>query len=155
MSILRLKERVPSAVRLGVCFLKQHQLLFHMASEDGSGKCDAYVTGNDKDVVIGALYEMCEDEKIYLDNAESLGYGYDEKIVNVENQSGETFKALIYIALRIDPERKPYSWYLHHVVTGALQIDAPQKYIDLIKSTESIEDHNKNREAQQRAIYNK
>ncbi len=55
MSISRLRERVPSAVRLGIFFLEGHRLCFHKASEDGSAKCDAYQTNNPNDEVIGAL----------------------------------------------------------------------------------------------------
>jgi hypothetical protein len=153
MSLLRLQERVPSAERIGVFFLKGHQLRFHMASEDGSGKCDAYETNNLADVVLGALFEMDEGDKVHLDHAESLGYGYDEKIVNVQNNAGETFEALIYIAIRIDPSLNPYYWYLNHVVTGAIEIKLSAQYLHSIQSIVCIEDPDKHRDAKQRAIY--
>mgnify|MGYP005985878965 CR=1 FL=1 len=153
MSLLRLQERVPSAQRIGVFLLKAHQLRFHMASEDGSGKCDAYKTNNEEDVVIGALFEMNANEKVYLDKAESVGYGYEEKIVKVHNKSGEVFNALIYIAMRVDPSLKPYYWYLNHVVTGAIEINISAQYLNVIQSTACIDDPDKNRDTKQRAIY--
>jgi len=153
MSFLRLQERVPSAVIIGAFLLKGHQLRFHKTSKDGSGKCDAYKTNSKDDVVIGALFEINENEKVHLDRAEDLGCGYDEKIVNVQNSSGEAFEALTYYAIKMDPSLKPYFWYLNHVVTGASEINVPVQYLNIIKSTVCIEDPDKNRDAKQRAMY--
>lgn len=154
MSICRLQERVPSAMRIGAFYLSGHKLQFHMSSEDGSGKCDAEQTHNTDDVVIGALFEINENEKIHLDRAESLGYGYNEKIVPVNNISGEVFEALIYVAIRKDPTLKPYSWYLNHVVIGAIETNLPAKYLNEIHATQCIDDPNSKRDIQQRSIYN-
>lgn len=46
MSLKRLQERVTSAVRIGAFTLIEHQLRFQMASDDGSGKCDAFQIKN-------------------------------------------------------------------------------------------------------------
>lgn len=153
MSLARLQERVPSAVRIGTFMLKKHELRFHMASDDGSGKCDAYQTSNENNVVIGALFDINENEKYILDKAESLGVGYDEKSIKVENDLGEVFDAFMYFAIKIDTSFKPYSWYLNHVVTGAIEIKLPSQYLNNIQSTQCIEDLDKNRDAQQRAIH--
>mgnify|MGYP003387801548 CR=1 FL=1 len=153
MSLLRLQERVPSALRIGTFLLNEHRLCFHKASNDGSAKCDAQQTNNINDVVIGALFEIDKHEKIHLDKAEGLGYGYDEKIVKVLNNSGEAFEALTYYAIKIDPTLKPYSWYLNHVITGANEINMPAHYLDMIQSIEYIEDPDHIRDAKQRAMY--
>lgn len=153
MSLLRLQARVPSALRIGIFELSEHRLCFHKASNDGSAKCDAQQTNNIDDVVIGALFEINRNEKIHLDKAEGLGYGYDEKIVKVLNYSGESFEALTYYAIKIDPRLKPYSWYLNHVITGANEINMPAHYLDMIHSIECIEDPDHIRDAKQRAMY--
>ena len=153
MSLLRLRERVASAERVGVFVLKEHQLRFHKISNDGSGKCDAFQTNNTGDMVVGALFEINEDEKGALDRAESLGDGYDEKVVKVQSDSGETFAAFTYYATKIDSSLQPYSWYLNHVVIGAQETDVPAQYLNVIQSVECLEDPDKNRDAQQRAIY--
>lgn len=153
MSLLRLQERVPSAKRLEVVTLKAHQLRFHMSSEDGSGKCDAFQTDNSEDIVIGALFEINKNEKGVLDIAESLGYGYDEKLVCVQNDSGEIFEALTYYAIKIGASLIPYSWYLNHVIIGAKETRVPADYLTLIESIEYMEDPDKERDAKQRAMY--
>lgn len=154
MSLLRLQERAPSAEKIGVFTLKEHQLCFHkISNKDGSGKCDAFETNNIENVVIGALFEINKNEKGALDKAEGLGYGYDEKIVKVQNESGEVFEALTYYATHIDSSLKPYSWYLNHVVIGAKETNVPTQYLAVIELIHAIEDPDKKRDAQQRAMY--
>jgi gamma-glutamylcyclotransferase len=153
MSLVRLQERVPSAQKLEMVTLKNHQLRFNMSGTDGSGKCDSFETNNSEDIVIGALFEINENEKVILDRAESLGFGYNEKFVFVQNYSGEIFEALIYCAIKIDASLKPYSWYLNHVIIGAKETKLPLDYLAAIESVECIEDLNKNREARERAMY--
>tara|TARA_R110000737_G_scaffold319206_4_gene330361 strand:- start:130 stop:621 length:492 start_codon:yes stop_codon:yes gene_type:complete len=153
MSLLRLQERVPSAKKLAVVTLKSHQLRFNMRGDDGSGKCDAFQTNNSQDIVVGVLFEINKNEKGTLDRAESLGHGYDEKLVTVENDSGEVFEALIYCALKIDSSLKPYSWYLNHVIIGAKVTALPIDYLAIIEAVECIDDPDKSRDLKERAIY--
>jgi gamma-glutamylcyclotransferase len=154
MSLVRLKERVPSAQKLEIVTLKNHQLRFNMSGNDASGKCDAFETNNSEDLVIGALFYIDENEKPILDRAESLGSGYNEKIVLVQSYSGEIFEALIYCAIKIDTSLKPYYWYINHVIVGAKETKLPADYIAVIESVECIEDQDINREEKERAMYN-
>jgi hypothetical protein len=153
MSLVRLQMRVPSAQKLEIVTLKNHQLRFNMSGTDGSGKCDSFETNNSEDLVIGALFDINENEKPVLDRAESLGVGYHEKFVFVHNAAGEVFEALIYCAIKIDASLKPYSWYLNHVIIGAKETKLPIDYLAIIESVECIEDQDKNREAKERAMY--
>jgi hypothetical protein len=153
MSLLRLQQRVPSAKRLELVTLRNHQLRFTMRGDDNSGKCDAFYTSDSGDSLIGALFEINENEKCILDKAESLGDGYGEKTVLVQNESGQSFEALIYYAIKIDASLKPYAWYLNHVIVGAKEIKVPLDYLAIIESVQYIEDPDKDRDAKQRAIY--
>ena len=152
MSIARLHERVPSAKRIGCYSLKEHDLRFHKYSKiDGSGKCDAYYTGNNSDVVLGSLFEIDHTEKPALDKAEGLGFGYEEKVVAVLGKTGKEVEATTYYATNIDDTVKPYSWYLNHVLLGARETGLPRKYIELIETIESIHDQNDFRDQKERA----
>lgn len=153
MSIARLQARVPSAIRIETASLKGHQLRFDMSGDDGSGKCNAFQTDNNNDIVIGALFNINSDEKGVLDKAESLGDGYAEKLVEVQTSSGVIYNAVTYYALKINPHLKPYSWYLHHVVTGAKETNLPSEYLNIIESVSCIEDQDILRDQQQRAIH--
>lgn len=154
MSLPRLKARVPSAERIGVFTLVDHTLRFHKVSKkDGSGKCDALFTGNPDDYVIGALFEISNDEKSILDRAEGLGYGYEDKRITVSDSQGNTHEAVTYYATKTDPSLLPYSWYLLHVINGAKETGVPSAYLDALSATDSREDPNKERDASERAIY--
>ena len=153
MSEKWLQKRVPNAVRIGKYKLAVYQLLFHKASEDGSAKCDAYFTDNPEDIIIGALFEMNESERRYLDKVEGLGFGYDEKYVSVISDNGEEVTALIYVATHIDNNLKPYTWYLNHVVIGAKETGVSDEYLASIETTSTIADPLYQRDLMERDIY--
>jgi gamma-glutamylcyclotransferase len=153
MSISRLKKRVPSAKRIGVCTLRNHDLRFHKKGTDGSGKCDAFQTGKSNDFVSGSLFKIDSVDKPSLDSAEGLGFGYDEKQVSLVKDSGENVAAFTYYATTINETLKPYSWYLQHVVVGAMESNCPSSYMPRIKATETVEDENQERDAKERAIH--
>lgn len=153
MSLVRLQQRVPSAKKIGVFTLKEHQLRFHKSSKDGSGKCDAFQTINVDNTVIGALFEINENEKKALDKAEGLGYGYNQKRVKVQNDVGDAYEAITYYATKTDSSLKPYSWYLNHVVIGAKETKVPAQYLAMIESIEWLKDPDTKRDSEQRAMY--
>lgn len=154
MSLPRLKERVPSAERIGMVTLVEHSLRFHKFSRrDGSAKCDALFTGNPDDCIIGALFEIPAREKGPLDSAEGLGFGYEEKRVTVTDAQGNSLEAFTYYATDTDPSLLPYSWYVHHVIYGAREIGVPADYLDTVLATKSREDPDRERDARERAIY--
>lgn len=124
MSTARLKaeHRAPSAKKVGVAELRGHRLRFHKESDDGSGKANAFGTGNDADVVLGVVLEINESDRSCLDHAEGLGKGYDSKRPEVRLlESGEVIKADTYVATadRIDDKISPYKWYRDYVLQGA------------------------------------
>jgi len=153
MSISRLRKRVPSAAVIGTFNLASHDLRFHKVSKDGSGKCDAFQTNNETDYIVGVLFEIDEKEKRALDRAEGLGYGYDEKLVTVENGEGFSHEAVTYYATKTNENLKPYSWYLNHVVVGAMEADISSDYLEKIRGIETINDPDQAREAKERAIH--
>ncbi|GAA0851436.1 hypothetical protein GCM10009113_35420 [Marinobacter szutsaonensis] len=154
MSLPRLKERVPGAERITMFTLVEHSLRFHKWSRvDGSAKCDALFTGNPDDHIIGALFEIPGHEKGALDQAEGLGFGYQEKRVTVTDAQGNALEAFTYYATDTDPSLLPYSWYLHHVIYGAKEIGVPDDYLEAVSATKSREDPDRERDARERAIY--
>ncbi len=84
----KMRKAVLSAVPCGVARLAGYTLKFHKESKDKSAKCDAFKTGNEKDIVHGVVYEIDEKEKQDLDSKEGLGYGYNEVEVVVESDQG-------------------------------------------------------------------
>ncbi len=153
MALARLQERTPSARRLATCALPGHALRFHKVGRDGSGKCDAYATGDPEDRVVGALFEICPGQKPALDAAEGLGAGYEQKVVLLKDGEGNRVEALTYYATAIDELLKPFCWYKNHVLIGARESALPPAYIARIERVETWRDPDPLREAGQLAIH--
>lgn len=124
----RLRQRTASAVAIGCGVLPGHVLRWHMASTDGSGKCDVLLQGDGVAAVHGVVYRIDHDEKPLLDKAESLGSGYREEQV-VVNMGAQQVVASIYRALRIDDAAVPYDWYHALVLAGAREQQLPEPYL--------------------------
>ena len=149
---LRAPNRVPSATIVSLATLPGYRLSFHKRSNDGSAKCDAHFTGEKSDSVIGVLFEVNPSEKGNLDRTEGLGYGYEEREIEVATDS-IIRKAVAYFATNIDSSLKPYDWYKNHVVMGAKENGLPVDYINTIEGLESIADQDKGREKRELSIY--
>jgi cation transport regulator ChaC len=141
MLSVRLQRRTPSAVLHGRGHVAGRRLTFHKKSDDRSGKGDAEVTGNSADRVEGVLFWIARVEKQVLDDAEGLGCGYDEAVVDVVTANG-TVKAVVYIASAgaTDAARRPYHWYKRLVLAGAIEHGLPAATIAAIRAVLSQDD---------------
>jgi cation transport regulator ChaC len=154
MSTGRLRHRVPSCQRLAIARLLGYELRFHKRSIDGSGKCNAFHTGNENVSVIGVVFEMSKQEKEKLDRSEGLGSGYHEQIVRVGLMDGALLDAMTYVAddTHINESLRPYSWYKDFVAAGAEEQRLPTSYVDkYITSVPASSDPNRKREQARRA----
>lgn len=133
LAVARIEERVGPVVVIASGWLHGHALRFHKAGRDGSGKADAFVTGNPADVVYGVVYEMSVEAKRKLDRFEGIGTEYLEKHVTIATATGD-LAATLYHAhpSRIDPSASPFDWYLSLVLDGACAHGFPATYIERI-----------------------
>jgi hypothetical protein len=136
-------DRVPSAKFLGIGYITGYRLTFDKVSKkDGSGKCDAEATKDEKDRVYGVLYSVEKSQKPKqpkLDCAEGLKNGYEEKTVDVITSRGHK-DAVMYYATSKDSSLKPHHWYKACVVAGAVEHQLPSPYIEWLRTVESIQD---------------
>lgn len=118
MSTARLRYRVKSAAPLGFAQLEGVALRWHKKSKDGSGKCNAFPA--DGKTLIGVAFEFDAKEKRSLDDAEGLGFGYNEQKIDVR-LAGRPTTVFVYFAdtRYIDDSLVPYTWYKDFVVSGA------------------------------------
>lgn len=156
MHIERLKERVTSFDYICIGILRKATLRFHKKSRDGSGKCNAFYTGNEKDKIHGVIFEVPHIEKRKLDRAEGLGLGYNEQNVKIVSEFG-LFSAFTYIADKaaIDDSLRPYLWYRQFVIDAAKYFHLPYDYIKLIEMTEYWRDNNEERARRNLEILNR
>ncbi len=149
----RLLQRIPAASVQCVATLGKHRLSWRKNGHDKSGKCDIEFTGETDHLVYGVIYHMTPDEKLELDVYECSDFGYDHKTIEVTALHGEVIEAFTYYALDIDHRQQPFHWYKEHVLRGALEHDFPPHYIEQIRSTPSIDDHDSERHHRELSIY--
>ena len=131
----RMVARVPSARTVGTAPLDGHALRFHKRSlVDGSGKCDALLTGNPADRVYGAVYAIRATERSLLDAFEGPGYAVVERTVRID---GRELPVFLYCARSeaIADGLAPYDWYHGFVVQGARQHGLPGDYVTRLEAT--------------------
>ncbi|GGD59781.1 gamma-glutamylcyclotransferase family protein [Lacimicrobium alkaliphilum] len=152
MSWQRVGARISPIQRVGVAQLYGFALKFHKVGKDGSAKCNAWCTGEERDTLWGVLYELSADQLETLDQLEGTGQGYQRRTVAVyyEQQRIET---QIYVATEIDDDLQPFDWYLEHVLSGARQNNLPAEHQNLIVQTPIIEDSDRARFAREMSIY--
>jgi hypothetical protein len=143
MCLGRLRCRVPSACPTAVAELLGYKFAFHKRSDDTSGKGNAFRTGAPIDRVLGVVFEIREEQRNWLDDAEGMGQGYRVQWLLVNEVGGSRrFKARTYIATKshIDPGLKPFTWYKRHVVEGARHFELAPAYIAAIEGFDAIVD---------------
>ena len=153
MSRERLQKRVPSARVIGVFSLVGYELRFHKIGQDGSAKGDAFYTGKAFDIILGVLYTIKCSEKKWLDEAEGLGNGYQEKEVSLKGESGLLTVGFLYYATNINSALRPFSWYVHHILWGARIAKLPGRYIKKISRVQTVEDDDRQRDLLERSLY--
>ena len=106
----RIERRLGPCERLGAASLAGYVLRFHKRGGDGSGKGDAFRTGDPGDRLWGALFHLDEGQLAKLDRIE--GPGYERRTVQV--LLGERgLEADLYAArpeARV-PGLPPFDWY--------------------------------------------
>jgi AIG2-like family len=150
----RLRRRVPSATVVRIAKLTGYSFRFHKRSRDGSGKGDAFETGDATDFVWGVIFEIDERQKPTLEEAEGLGAGYAEKVATVLDENGQEYRVVLYVAdaASIDDALRPYTWYKRFVVDGARQHALPNEYIEGVAASPEVEDADRERDRRQRSI---
>lgn len=141
---LRLQERVPSAVLIGVAGYQGHRIVFEKRGRDGSGKCTLVNTDCDEDVSYGAIFTLDPEHKRILDRYE--GPGYRERQITVHSE-GRNYTCFSYFARSSHRSIQllPYHWYKQLVLAGARYHRFPEYYISALESIDSIEDSDENR----------
>ena len=151
MLAARIEGRLGPCERVGAASLPGYTLRFHKRGGDGSGKCDAFRTGNPADQVWGALFGLAREQLDELDRIE--GPGYERATVEVTAPEG-SLKADLYVAKpdAVEPGLPPFGWYREMVLAGARELDLPRDYIDAIKAVRPAVDPSAERVARNRDI---
>ncbi len=150
----RLLNRISSARNVGNAFLKSHRLLFNKRGDDRSAKANAWCTGKQADGVWGVIWEIDRNQKPILDKIEGLNKGYGEKYETVRMENGEMVKVQLYVAMKswVDYNLKPFDWYWHFVIMGAVENKLPESYVKQMLKIEPMIDADQERVLKNRRI---
>jgi len=142
----RIGGRIASARLVATGSVPGRRLAFHKVGMDGSAKCDA---PRGRGRVYGALYALDEDDWPLLDGYEGCGAGYERAPLEVR-VGDEVVQATTYLAQpgHIDPELRPYDWYIRLVVAGAVYHRFPSEYIEEIAAVPACVDPDEERAAE-------
>lgn len=152
---LRLGRRTPSCQLMGAAQLSGYQLRFHKRSDaDGSAKCNAMVTGDDRHAVMGAVYQMGLEDLAVLDRIEGLGPGGYERVVTSVTLAGDLIEVFFYAAIpsHVDARLRPFTWYRDLVWHGAAWHGFPREYVERIRRVTAVADPDPERSAQHQAL---
>ncbi len=127
MARTRLEQRVGRCHSVGHGWLGGFDLRFHKRGRDGSGKCDAFATGDSADVLHGVLYGLTVDQRETLHGIE--GPDYAVLAVSVAHRDG-SLGAFLYVARPhvIESDLVPFDWYKAYVAAGAHEALLPGPY---------------------------
>ena len=139
--------------RDGECavLLADYRLRFNKLSQrDRSGKSN--VESHPGGEVWGVLYTVSTADLAILDAGE--GRGYRRNNLSVRTVEGGDIDAWVYVATQPsdDPELRPYEWYKRFLVEGAREHALPPAYIAELEQIEAIEDTNRARDREKRAL---
>ncbi|MEM7251198.1 MAG: gamma-glutamylcyclotransferase family protein [Pseudomonadota bacterium] len=123
----RIEARLGACVFIGIGWLEETRIAFHKRGRDGSGKCNAHLTGNPEDRLYGVLFGLSEAQGRTLDGFE--GPGYYRRVMPVRTDAGVRF-AYTYVAkdAHVTDGLIPYDWYKAFVVSGASEAGLPVGY---------------------------
>lgn len=139
---LRLKARIGDCQLYSVAQLEGARLCFHKVGLDASGKCDIELPAQKDSTVWGAVYQISSEQKLLLDQHESLGKGYQLLETKVRLADQQYLPVFTYQAMTefIDPRLRPFDWYHDYVTQGVSYHQFPAAYRAMIHAVKMIED---------------
>lgn len=127
MNQQKIKEKIPQIRFLKRAYLQDYKFVYDGTGDTLKRKSFANVIEKKGCRVWGALYEVDEKEQSLLDEVEGYPF-YEKKIVEVKDDSGNTYKALIYCRKFKSPAT-PTREYRKVIIQGAKECKLPEDYI--------------------------
>ena len=129
MSTKRLRARIPGATPVGRARWPGMRLVFNKVGSDGSGK--ANLVADPGAEAWGVLFSIPLIDWANLDGFEP---GYARVDCAVILDSGQDFRAQVYLGTGQTRETPPHGWYREHLRRGAVEHGLPTEIIHMIGS---------------------
>lgn len=128
MCSIRMCERTPSAVMVGIARLQHYYVICNKLGKDGTAK--ANILPRQDASTYGVLYEINADE-FYLLDAKEAGYRRVEIILL--NHLNQEVHAQTYVAFRLTHQPVTTGWYKSIIIQGATEHGLPDDYIQTLE----------------------
>lgn len=122
-----MKERCPTAWFLRRAYLKNYKFVYDGWSTSRKSSV-ANIVLPDGNQVWGGLFEINEDNLSALDCYEGYPKSYNRAELDVKDDKGTTYKAIVYFRTGKDL-RKPSEEYRKIILQGAQDCGLPKEYI--------------------------
>ena len=106
-------------------------------------------------MLFGVVFAINETEKVDLDAYEGLGFGYEQKWVEVSTNQRTKLQVFTYCALQTGSVEPPYDWYRAHVLIGATEHGLPEKHLQTICEVPTQADADSQRRTREMGIYHR
>ena len=155
ISVAWFQKRIASAEPLDTYELHGYRLEFNKIGDDDSSKANAVYTGNPEDSIWGVVYHVAEEDRDTLEkgyNSRKQGYVKQHITVEVDYLPHQAF---MFVAREnfIDENLKPYSWYVFHILHGAMSADFPEEYVEMLQNIATITDTDIQRACNENEVY--
>lgn len=151
----RLRRRCASARKIGVAALPGYDVVFCKTGKDGSGKAAIVPSAEPGARIFGVVFQMTASDLAILDGIEGRGRGYqrNDELRAVTLPARQSLIVSSYIAddNYLNPDIRPFDWYLDLVVKGAELSGLPEAYRQRIAATPVSPDLDVERDARREA----
>lgn len=151
----RLRRRCASARKIGVAALPGYDLVFCKTGKDGSGKAGIIPCAEPGARIFGIVFQMTGSDLAILDGIEGRGRGYhrndDLRVCTFADEKSLIVSSYVADDKYLNPDIRPFDWYLDLVVKGAELNGLPEVYRQRIAATPVSPDLDVERDARREA----
>ncbi len=138
MLLKQIKGKASSVEKVFNVTIKGYKFLCNKPNGDGSAIANLYETENDQDVVWAVLYRMTLEEKLRLDKVGGLwdcNTEIKEFSMSIDGRHTQVYTNVLgnWFARN---DLKPFDWYMHAVIEGAVENQFPAEYITYLENIE-------------------
>ena len=117
-------SRCPESIPIKKVILKNHKLVFNELAD---------IVPQENSLVLGVIYLISKQELEQLDKLEGYPDLYERKIVEVEDEKGNLYDAVVYTMVEKDIKLPP-SHYYEILLKGYEDWNISKEYLELAKN---------------------
>jgi gamma-glutamylcyclotransferase (GGCT)/AIG2-like uncharacterized protein YtfP len=134
----QMQRRCPSAERIGIASLRDHELVFNRRGSYRPGGVASAVAARGERVY-GVLWRISSSDLEHLDETEDTD-AYRRRMETVHGLDGSAWRAFVYEAIP-EGEFEPDEGYLELLITSAVKAGLPKPYVDALRKASTDAAH--------------